>query len=290
MSASSCAACGFANPAGALFCGNCGSPLGRPCPSCGTVVSPELAFCTSCGTSLEEEERAAAEERKVVTAVFVDLVGFTRRSERLDPEDVRAFLSPYHARAKAELERFGGTVEKFIGDAVVAVFGAPVAHEDDPERAVRSALAIQEAIAEMNEADPELALEVRIGVNTGESLVALDARPERGEGIVAGDVVNTGARLQSSAPPGGILVGEYTYRATERAIEYETHEPVTAKGKTEPLLAWRAVGRRASFGIDLSDDRTALVGRDDERDVLVGALTRARTRREPQLVTVVGVP
>ena len=110
MSASTCAACGFANPAGALFCGNCGSALGRPCPSCGTVVSAELAFCTSCGASLEEEQRLAAEERKIVTAVFVDLVGFTGRSERLDPEDVRAFLAPYHARAKAELERFGGTV------------------------------------------------------------------------------------------------------------------------------------------------------------------------------------
>ena len=181
-------------------------------------------------------------------------------------------------------------MEKFIGDAVVGVFGAPVAHEDDPERAVRAALAIQEAIAEMNEADPALALEVRIGVNTGEALVALDARPELGEGIVSGDVVNTGARLQSAAPPGGILVGEYTFRATERAIEYEVEEPVAAKGKAEPLAIWRAIGRRASYGIDLSDVRSPFVGRNDELDVLVGALARARTRLEPQLVTVVGVP
>jgi class 3 adenylate cyclase/tetratricopeptide (TPR) repeat protein len=225
-----------------------------------------------------------------VTVVFADMVGSTERAERLDPEDVRALLAPYHARLRHELERHGGTVEKFIGDAVVAAFGAPVAHEDDAERAVRSALAIQEAIAEMNEADPDLALEVRIGVNTGETVVALDARPERGEGIVSGDVVNTGARLQSAAPPGGILVGEHTYRATERAIEYERHPPVEAKGKAEPVLAWRAVERRASWGIDLSDGRSPLVGRDDERDVLTGALTRARTRLEPQLVTVVGVP
>src|SRR4051794_7435425 len=117
MSASSCAACGFANPAGALFCGNCGSALGRPCPSCGTIVSPELAYCTSCGASLEEEQRVAAEERKVVTAVFVDLVDFTRRSERLDPEDVRGFLSPYHARAKAELERLRGAGGEVLRDA-----------------------------------------------------------------------------------------------------------------------------------------------------------------------------
>ena len=225
-----------------------------------------------------------------MTVVFTDMVGSTERAERLDPEDVRALLAPYHARLRHELERHGGTVEKFIGDAVVAVFGAPVAHEDDAERAVRAALAIQEAIVEMNEADPELALEIRIGVNTGEALVALDARPDLGEGIVSGDVVNTGARLQSAAPSGGILVGEHTFRATERAIEYELHEPVTAKGKAEPLLVWRAVARRASWGIDLSDARTPLVGRNDERDVLVAALARARTRREPQLVTVVGVP
>ena len=225
-----------------------------------------------------------------MTVVFADLVGSTARAEKLDPEDVRAVLSPFHARLRGELERYGGTVEKFIGDAVVGVFGAPVAHEDDPERAVRAALAIQEAITEMNEADPTLALEVRIGVNTGAALVALDARPELGEGIVSGDVVNTGARLQSAAPPGGVLVGEYTFRATERAIEYEVEEPVAAKGKAEPLAIWRAIGPRASYGIDLSDARSPLVGRNDELDVLVGALARARTRLEPQLVTVVGVP
>jgi class 3 adenylate cyclase/tetratricopeptide (TPR) repeat protein len=260
------------------------------CPSCGTENAETAKFCSECGTALAAARPTRREERKVVTVVFADLVGSTARAERLDPEDVRAILAPYHARLRHELERHGGTVEKFIGDAVVGVFGAPVAHEDDPERAVRSSLAIQEAIAEMNAADPELALEVRIGVNTGESLVALDARPELGEGVVSGDVMNTCARLQSAAPPGGILVGEYTYRATERAIQYEVHEPVTAKGKAEPLLAWRAIGRRASWGIDLSDVRSPLVGRDEERDVLVGALTRARTRREPQLVTVVGVP
>src|SRR6187549_2509090 len=154
MSASSCAACGFANPAGALYCGNCGSALGRPCPSCGTIVSPELAYCTSCGTAMgDEEQLVGSEERKVVTVVFVDLVGFTGRAEQLDPEDVRGLLVPYHGRAKAELERFGGTVEKFIGDAVVAVFGAPVAHEDDPERAVRAALAVREAVSELKSED-----------------------------------------------------------------------------------------------------------------------------------------
>src|SRR6476469_3696000 len=145
-------------------------------------------------------------ERKVVTVLFADLVGFTSRAEKLDPEDVEAILQPYHERLRRELEHYGGTVEKFIGDAVVAVFGAPVVHEDDPERAVRAALAIQDAIAELNDADPALELQVRVGVNTGEALVALDASPAAGEGMVSGDVINTCARLQSAAPPGGVLV------------------------------------------------------------------------------------
>ncbi len=260
------------------------------CPSCGFDNASTAKFCSECGAQLAATAPTRREERKVVTVLFADMVGSTERAERLDPEDVRALLAPYHARLRHELERHGGTVEKFIGDAVVAAFGAPVAHEDDPERAVRAALAIQEAIAEMNEADPTLALEVRIGVNSGETLVALDARPDLGEGIVSGDVVNTGARLQSAAPPGGILVDEHTFRATERAIEYEAHEPIAAKGKAEPVPAWRAVARRASFGIDLADSRSPLVGREDELDVLVSALGRARTRLEPQLVTVVGVP
>src|SRR5437016_5694865 len=153
-------------------------------------------------------EREPRRERKVVTMRFADLVGFTARAESLDPEDVEAILRPYHERLRAELEQRGGTVEKFVGDAVMAVFGAPIAHEDDPERAVRAALAIREGIVEDGK------LEVRIGVNTGEALVNVDARPDAGEGMVAGDVVNTAARLQSAAPTNGILAGETTFRAT----------------------------------------------------------------------------
>ena len=152
----------------------------------------------------------------MVTVLFADLVGFTSRSEQLDPEDVRATLTPYFARLREELERRGGTVEKFIGDAVMAVFGAPTAHEDDPERAVRAALAIRDALAEMNDQDPDLDLHVRVGVNTGEALISLSASPLSGEGMAAGDVVNTAARLQEAAPVDGILVGETTYLATER--------------------------------------------------------------------------
>src|SRR5436190_22893445 len=162
-------------------------------------------------------------ERKVVTCLFADLVGFTARAESLDPEDVEAILRPYHERLRSELERHGGTVEKFIGDAVMALFGAPTAHEDDPERAVRAALEIRDWAREEGE------LEVRIGITTGEALVALAARPEAGEGMASGDVVNTAARLQATAPENAALVDEMTYRATERAIEYREHEPVEAK-------------------------------------------------------------
>jgi predicted ATPase/class 3 adenylate cyclase len=292
MSASSCAACGFANPAGALFCGNCGNALGRPCPSCGTVVSPDLAYCTSCGTALGGDEPAAgSEERKVVTVVFVDLVGFTGRAEQLDPEDVGGLQTPYYASVKKEIENYGGTVEKFIGDAVAAVFGAPVAHEDDPARAMLAALAVREAIAELNADDPELELRVRIAVTTGEALVRLDARPERGEGIAAGDVVNTASRLQAAAPVDGILADDATRRASEHLVEFRLAEPVIAKGKTEPVSAWEAVGRIARLGVDIAfRGGAALVGRDHELGMLREAIARAQRARAPQLVTLVGAP
>jgi class 3 adenylate cyclase len=192
------------------------------CSSCGNEVPEGSRFCNVCGAALGETPPAPSlEERKVVSVLFCDLVGFTAASERQDPEDVRARIRPYHARLREEIERYGGTVEKFVGDAVMAAFGAPVAHEDDAERAVRAGLAILEAIAELNEANPDLDLQVRVGINTGEAVVALGARPEQGEGLVTGDVVNTAARIQSAAPVGGVAVGEQTYRATSRVFEYE---------------------------------------------------------------------
>ncbi|MFN2471802.1 MAG: AAA family ATPase [Gaiellaceae bacterium] len=231
------------------------------------------------------------EERKVVSIVFVDLVGSTARAETSDPEDVRALLRVYHERARDTLESFGGTVEKFIGDAVVAVFGAPVVHEDDPERAVRAALAVRDAVARLNDEQPGRDLHVRIAVNTGEALVSLDASPGEGEGMVAGDVVNTAARLQSAAPVDGILVGEQTYRATDRAIVYRDAEPVAAKGKAEPIPVWEAIEPRSRLGVDLGGaGRADLVGRDAEMDLLGDALARTRRERSTQLVTVVGLP
>jgi class 3 adenylate cyclase/tetratricopeptide (TPR) repeat protein len=235
---------------------------------------------------MRAETAASREERKVVTVLFADLVGFTSRSEHLDPEDVRGLLSPYYARLRSELERFGGTVEKFIGDAVMALFGAPVAHEDDPERAVRAALAIRDwVVAE------DAGLQLRIAVNTGEVLVALGSRPNHGEGMASGDVVNTTSRLQSAAPINGILVGEVTHRATSHVITYRTAAPVAAKGKSEPLQAWEAVEARSRFGVDLAPgSRAPLVGRSHELGVLSDALARVRRERSPQLVTIVGVP
>src|SRR5436190_10862811 len=163
------------------------------CPQCGQENPSEARFCFNCGTELRQPG-FPREERKVVTVLFADLVGFTSRAEQMDPEDVRAILEPYHGHLRGELERYGGTVEKFIGDAVMALFGAPVAHEDDPERAVRAALAIRDWVGEQQE------LQLRIAITTGEALVALGARPAEGEGMASGDVVNTAARLQAAAP------------------------------------------------------------------------------------------
>jgi len=255
------------------------------CPSCGQENPDGARFCNGCAGPLQTEERALGEERKTVTIVFVDLVGFTAQAERLDPEDVRGVLSPYHARMRAELERRGGTVEKFIGDAVMAVFGAPVAHEDDPERAVRAALAIRDWSVE--QAD----LQVRIAVNTGEALVNVGARPTEGEGMVAGDVVNTAARMQAAAPVDGVLVGETTYRATRDAIGYRDAPPVLAKGKAEPVRVWEAVEAVGRFGADVAERaRTPLVGRERELELLRSILARVWGERSAQLVTLVGVP
>jgi class 3 adenylate cyclase/tetratricopeptide (TPR) repeat protein len=224
------------------------------------------------------------QERKVVTVLFCDLVGFTSRAESMDPEDVAALLGPYQARLRRELERYGGTVEKFIGDAVMALFGAPTAHEDDPERAVRAALAIR-AFAEAE------GVGVRMGVTTGEALVALDAKPEHGQTMATGDVINTAARLETAAPVNGIVVGETTYRATRRVIEYEPIDAVRAKGKADVVPAWVALAPRARPGVDVPETaRAPLVGREQERELLAAAFARARNERQPQLVTIVGVP
>ena len=256
------------------------------CPSCGRENPIGFRFCGACGVAIGTKIGKPREERRVLTVLFADLVGFTERADRLDPEEVGTFLHGYHERLRSELERHGGTVEKFIGDAVVALFGAPVAHEDDPERAVRAALAIRDAMS--SDAD---GLRVRIGVNSGEVLVRLDARVNAGEGMAAGDVVNTAARLQTAAPVNGVLVGESTYRATAVAIEYRPTAPLALKGKSALVPAWEAMRRRspAEFATRESS-ATPFVGRAGDLRRVLAALASARDLASPQMVTVVGDP
>ena len=255
----------------------------QTCPQCGYENANHARFCSACGAQLADQPTTTREERKVVTCLFCDLVGFTARAELLDPEDVRRVLQPYHQRVRTELERFGGTVEKFIGDAVMAVFGAPVAHEDDPERAVRAALSIRDLLAEDGE------LEVRIGIATGEALVALDARPDAGEGMLSGDVVNTAARIQAAARTGSVFVDEATFKATERAIEHREETAVDAKGKSRPVPVWEAHRARARVGVERVGG-AELVGREQELTLLRETFARVTRDRSPQLLTLVGVP
>jgi class 3 adenylate cyclase len=256
------------------------------CPSCGEENSERARFCQACAAPLGVAAEPAL-ERKVVTVLFVDLVDFTARAERLDPEDVQALLARYHDRVRAEIERFGGLVEKFVGDAVVGIFGAPAAHGDDPERGVRAAFAVRDALDELNEAEPGLDLRARFAINTGEALVSLGANPAKGEAMVAGDVINTAARLQAAAPVQGILVGEETYASTRVVIDYRRAEPVAAKGKAHPVPAWAAVGVLAPVG-QRSFSGVALIGRGTELGVLRGIWEGTVDESRPHLVTVFG--
>ena len=259
------------------------------CSRCGQDNPQGFRFCGACGAPLAAAPRPADEERKVVTVLFCDLVGFTARSDQADPEDVGAMLRPYHVRLRREIERFGGTLDKFIGDAVMAVFGAPAAHEDDPERAVRCAARLLEAIVELNATQPALALSVRIGITTGEALVVLQPGGET-EGVV-GDVVNTASRLQGVAPVNGVLVGEGTWRATRALFAYEELAPVRVKGKAQPVPVWRLIGPRSRLGVDVDQRPVApFIGRDAELDLLKRCYADTVRERSVRLVTLLGEP
>lgn len=260
----------------------------KTCTACGQPCPQDARFCPFCGAPLGSAV-PRAEERKRITILFADLVGFTTKAEQLDPEAVRGMLDPYYAQLRSVLERHGGTVEKFIGDAVMAIFGAPVAHEDDAERAVRAAFAIQQAVAAMNAADPELGLRVRIGINTGEALVVLGAKPSEGEAMAAGDVINTAARLQTAAPPDGIVVGEATFRATTHAIDYQELDPQQVKGKALPVAAWQAVATRYVRS-RRETSRALIVGRESEMAMLRERWEKVRSSRRPTLLTLLGPP
>ena len=257
------------------------------------MVEPGAKFCSTCGGALTEAPSflvaGPTEERRIISVLFADLVGFTSHTERTDPEDSRRRLTVYHTRVRQDVERFGGRLEKLMGDGVFAVFGAPVAHEDDPERAVRAAVRVLESVQELNEAQPTLALAVRVAVTTGEAVVQLESTPDR-EGIV-GDVVNTASRLQGVASPGEVVVDERTFRATRHAVNFLGLDEVALKGKEGKQAVWRATGLRSRYGVAVEEEAaTVYVGRTDELSLLTDTFDRAVARRSPQLVTVVGEP
>jgi class 3 adenylate cyclase len=255
------------------------------CPSCGATNAARSRFCSSCGSRLPDAP-PPREERKLVSVLFVDLVGFTARSERADPEDIREALQLYHAEAKQRIEHHGGVLEKFIGDAVMAVFGAPVAYGDDAERAVRAGLRVLEGIRELNR-EHALELAARAAVETGEAVVSLGAA--QGDALATGDVVNTASRLQSAAPEGRLLVGGETYRATRHAIRYEPFGPVDAKGKERAVDTWLAVEPLAGPA-ERALRETPLVGRSRELELMLSVWRRSVTELRPHLVTVLGPP
>jgi class 3 adenylate cyclase/tetratricopeptide (TPR) repeat protein len=292
---------------------SCGTGLSPVCPSCGTENPAEAKFCIECGTSLTAgpaaapDARAAAsaemaatapaappppetlpEERRKATVLFADLSGYTAVAERMDPEAVKSLIDRSLRRLGQEVSRYGGRVDKYIGDNVMAVFGAPVAHEDDPERAVRAGLAMQTAMGEINEqfaSEAGVSFSLRVGINSGEVL----AGKVGDEYTVMGDCVNVAARLQAAARPGSVTVGPATQRLTRGAIEYEELEPLELKGKSEPVPAWEAlqllvpgVARRATRA------ETPLIGREDESALLASTFERVVREGRPHLVTVIG--
>ena len=262
----------------------------RTCPSCSYPNPDGQRFCGDCGVSLETPLRPVVEERKVITALFCDLVGFTAATESADPEDVDRMLSNYAAMARSRIEAYGGVVEKFIGDAVVGIFGIPAAHEDDPERAVRAGLRIAEDAEEL-EAVGGAPLRLRVGINSGETLVRLGITPGSGERLLVGDAINTASRIQSVAPEMGVAVGLAAYEATSSVFDYEELEPATLKGKVEPVRIFHAKATRAHLGTDLTRTHdTPFIGREIDLAILRGIFDKTVAATSVQLVTVVGEP
>jgi class 3 adenylate cyclase/tetratricopeptide (TPR) repeat protein len=299
-----CPSCGFENRSGRKFCSRCGSALALTCPSCGTGVAAEDRFCGECGTALGvkpaltqgerpgatpgSEPRATEAERRLVSVLFADLVGFTTLSERRDAEDVRELLTRYFDTARRLVGRYGGVVEKFIGDAVMAVWGTPTAQEDDAERAVRAALDLVEAVAALGMEVEAPDLRARAGVLTGEAAVTVGAE---GQGMVAGDLVNTASRVQAAAEPGTVLVGEATRRASQAAVIYEHAGAHALKGKAELVPLWRALrvvagrgGAQRSVGLE-----APFVGRERELRLVKELFHTTAEERRAQLVSVVGI-
>ncbi|MDH4104164.1 MAG: AAA family ATPase [Thermoleophilia bacterium] len=292
-----CSSCGSSNEPGRKFCGECGTGLTLGCPSCGAANAPGIKFCGECGTALaaasapaapQAPQAAPTAERRLVSVLFADLVGFTTVSEGRDAEDVRELLSRYFETARTIIERYGGTVEKFIGDAVMAVWGTPIAREDDAERSVRAALDLTAAVSSLGDEVGAHGLRARAGVLTGEAAVTLGAEDQ---GMVAGDLVNTASRIQSTAEPGQVLVGEATRRATEASVAYEEAGTHDLKGKAEPVELFRALrvtaGRQGSLrsaGLE-----APFVGRDRELRLVKELFHASAEEAKAQLVTITGI-
>jgi len=292
-----CPSCGTENVAGAKFCVECGAALARACPSCGTAAPDGAKFCLECGTALTTQAQKApsappasepAAERRLVSVLFADLVGFTALSESRDAEETRELLSRYFDTCRRLIELYGGTVEKFIGDAVMAVWGTPTATEDDAERAVRAALDLVVAVSALGDEVNAPQLRARAGVLTGEAAVTLGAE---GQGMVAGDLVNTASRIQSVAEPGSVVVGEATRRATEQAIAYEHAGTFELKGKEGLTPLWRALrvvsgvrGTLKSAGLE-----APFVGRDRELRLIKDLFHASADERKAHLVSITGI-
>jgi class 3 adenylate cyclase len=288
-----CASCGTENRPGRKFCADCGAPLAVLCPACGASNEPGERFCGDCGGALEDVAAAApppplAAERRLVSVLFADLVGFTPLAESRDAEEVRELLSHYFDTCRRLVELDGGTVEKFIGDAVMAVWGAPVAQEDDAERAVRTALDLVAAVSALGDEVGAPELRARAGVLTGEAAVTLGAV---GEGMVAGDLVNTAARIQAEAAPGTVLVGEATRRASEAAVVFEDAGARELKGKAEGVRLYRAVRVAAARGGALRSSglEAPFVGRQRELRLVKELFHAAAEQSRAQLVTISGI-
>ncbi len=287
-----CPNCRAAITPGQRFCSECGNRLVQICSNCGTENPPQHRFCSHCGSPLGRESArppAAApppEERRWVTILFADISGFSSLSERLDPEDVKAFADRAVQRMSAEIRRFGGTVLRIIGDEVLAVFGAPAAHEDDAERAVRAALALRD-LDLSGEGLPHI--QVHVGANTGEAFTGMSGPAGVREYDVHGDTVNTAARLRSAAPAGTVLVGQETYHATRHAIEYQELGPIVAKGKENPVLAYQAMSAVAEPGRRPMGS-VPLIGRGAELERLLNMWRYVQRDQRPHLVTILGEP
>ncbi|MCP3974368.1 MAG: AAA family ATPase [bacterium] len=293
-----CTSCGSENKADRRFCRNCGHPLSLACSGCGALNDATDRFCGDCGEPLQKSngEDPANEaaglgrdphERRFVVVLFADLVGFTQFSEARDPEVVRAVLTSYFDGARDVIQRFGGDVEKFIGDAVMAVWGATVAHEDDAERAVRAGLELTEMVARLGDELAAGDLSLRVGVLSGEASVAA-ASPE--QGYIVGDLVNTASRLQSIAEPGTVAVGEATYRMLRDAFQFEPLGEHSVKGKEAAVAAWRAVRVAMDRGHLARSNRLepAFVGREEELRLLKDALHATERAGRARLVSIVG--